>query len=63
MPPLEGLGRFCANPRCPLHVATGNPQVRGCGQWAEIDGVLYDRHPLEPGGPYYCSACRKAMPQ
>lgn len=52
---------FCATEGCPLHVTTQHPNVHGCGHWAEIDGVLYDRHPLVPGGPVYCSRCRREL--
>lgn len=49
---------FCANPSCVLHVRAGDAGVSGSGQWAVIDGITYDRHPLTPGGPCYCSKCR-----
>lgn len=53
---------FCANPECQLHVTSDSPGVRGFGQWATIDGVVYDRHCMGPhGGPLYCSACRKEL--
>lgn len=57
----QGEGFFCANEQCALHVTASTPGVSGCGHWAVIDGVIYDRHSLELGGPLYCSDCRKAM--
>lgn len=58
----QGGGVFCANPECDLHVRADDPRVRGSGHWAEIDGVVFDRHPLAPGGACYCSRCRSAAP-
>jgi hypothetical protein len=51
---------FCANPSCQLHVRGGDPGVEGWGAWAVVDGVTYDRHPLVPGGPSFCTACRRS---
>jgi len=56
---LWGQRVFCANPACLLHVTAGSPGVQGSGQWASVDGVLYDRHPIgDHGGALYCSGCR-----
>jgi hypothetical protein len=52
---------FCANPACLLHVRRGDTRVDGWGQWATVDGITYDRHALEAGGPCYCNACRRRM--
>jgi hypothetical protein len=57
----QGEGWFCANEHCRLHVTASAPGVNGAGHWAIVDGVIYDRHSLEIGGPLYCSDCRKAM--
>ena len=57
----QGIGHFCANPACMLHVTPSDPRVQGRGHWAIVDGVMYDRHPLEVDGPSFCSTCRKAM--
>jgi hypothetical protein len=59
--PFDDGDVFCANPACVLHVRSGDDGVEGSGQWAVIDGVTYDRHPLEAGGRCYCSACRRRM--
>jgi hypothetical protein len=59
----QGEGFFCANEQCALHVTASTPGVSGSGHWAVIDGVIFDRHSLELGGPLYCSDCRKAMTQ
>lgn len=64
-PPLDpwgqGAGYFCANASCVLHVTATDPRVQGSGHWALLDGVTYDRHPLELDGPMFCLACRRAM--
>ena len=57
----HGQREFCANPACPLHVRADSATVRGGGQWATIDGVVYDRHSMEVGGPLYCMVCRKRL--
>jgi hypothetical protein len=57
----DGQREFCANPACLLHVRADSAAVRGAGQWATLDGVVYDRHPMEVGGPLYCMACRKRL--
>jgi len=59
--PFEGDSEFCANPDCILHVLETSENVEGHGNWAEIDGVLYDRHPVTPGGPSYCGRCIKEL--
>ena len=64
-PPIDtwghGFGYFCANPACQLHVTMDDPRIHGQGQWARVDGVMFDRHPLEVDGPVYCTRCRAAM--
>lgn len=57
----HGQREFCANPACRLHVRADSSTVRGGGQWATIDGVVYDRHSMEVGGPLYCMVCRKRL--
>lgn len=57
----HGQREFCANPACLLHVRADSSTVRGGGQWATIDGVVYDRHSMEVGGPLYCMVCRKRL--
>jgi hypothetical protein len=53
---------FCASRHCVLHVTAQSPGVQGSGQWASVDGILYDRHSMgDNGGPLYCSACRKVL--
>lgn len=53
---------FCASHNCVLHVTANSPGVQGSGQWASVDGVLYDRHSMgDNGGALYCSACRKVL--
>lgn len=52
---------FCANPECVLHVWEGSRNVEGLGNWAEIDGIIYDRHPVKIGGASYCGQCRKEL--
>lgn len=52
---------FCANDKCVLHVFETSENVQGHGNWAEIDGVIYDRHPIKPGGPSYCGRCRREL--
>lgn len=56
-----GSGFFCATPTCQLHVTVNGVGVQGYGHWAVIDGIVYDRHPMDLDGPVFCSACRKAM--
>jgi hypothetical protein len=59
---LWGQQVFCANTDCVLHVVAGSPGVEGNGQWAEIDGILYDRHSFgEHGGALYCGPCRRRL--
>ena len=55
----HGQREFCANPACRLHVRADSSTVRGGGQWATIDGIVYDRHSVQVGGPLYCMVCRK----
>jgi hypothetical protein len=55
----HGQREFCANPACLLHVRADSATVRGCGQWATIEGIVYDRHSMDAGGPLYCMDCRK----
>lgn len=57
----HGQREFCANPACRLHVRADSSTVRGGGQWATIDGIVYDRHSIEVGGPLYCMDCRKHL--
>jgi hypothetical protein len=57
----DGQREFCANPACLLHVRADSGTVRGAGQWATIDGVVYDRHSIEVGGPLYCMVCRRRL--
>ena len=57
----DGQREFCANPACLLHVRADSGTVRGAGQWAMIDGVVYDRHSIEVGGPLYCMVCRRRL--
>lgn len=57
----QGGGHFCANESCQLHVTASDAGVNGWGHWAVVDGVMYDRHSVEIGGPLFCSDCRKAM--
>lgn len=53
---------FCANPDCVLHVAAGSPGVEGNGQWAEVGGIIYDRHSFgDNGGGLYCGPCRRRL--
>lgn len=59
---LWGQREFCANPGCMLHVVAGSPGVEGNGQWAEVDGILFDRHSFgENGGALYCGPCRRRL--
>ena len=47
---------FCSNPRCVLHVAPGEHNVVGRGQWATLpDGTVYSR--VLRDGRYYCDTC------
>ena len=57
----HGQREFCANPACLLYVRADSATVRGGGQWATIDGIVYDRHSMEVGGPLYCMVCRKRL--
>lgn len=52
---------FCENAECVLHVFEGSTNVEGHGNWAEIDGIIFDRHPVKAGGPSYCGRCRKTL--
>ena len=48
--------KFCSNPRCILHVAPGEHNVIGRGQWATLpDGTVYSR--VLRDGRYYCDVC------
>ena len=59
---LWGQRVFCANPDCVLHVVAGSPGVEGNGQWAEVEGILFDRHSFgETGGALYCGPCRRRL--
>lgn len=57
----HGQREFCANPACRLHVRPDASTVCGGGQWATIDGIVYDRHSMQVGGPLYCMVCRKRL--
>jgi hypothetical protein len=59
---LHGQSAFCATPSCVLHVTADSPSVTGNGQWAVVDGIIYDRHSIDGnGGALYCSGCRKRL--
>ena len=53
---------FCANRDCVLHVRVGDANVIGSGgNWAEIDGLIFDRERMNPEGPHYCHKCRASL--
>ena len=52
--------KFCANPDCFLHVASGDPHVEGHGDWATTDdGIVYAREIVRDA--FYCHVCAKRL--
>ena len=53
---LHANEKFCANPRCPLNVTTGDPHVVGHGEWATLpNGVMFGR--VRCSDKTYCHRC------
>lgn len=51
--------KFCANPRCILHVAPTDPNVEGRGDWATLsDSLVFAR--VRVGAQFFCHACADA---
>lgn len=48
--------KFCANPRCVLHVSANDPHVEGRGEWATLpNGCTFAR--VLVAEQYFCHAC------
>ena len=48
--------KFCANPRCVLHVSANDEHVVGHGEWATLpNGRTFAR--VQVDGLYYCHVC------
>ena len=48
--------KFCANPRCILHVSPRDSNVIGSGQWATLpNGLMFSR--MQRDNDYYCHVC------
>lgn len=48
--------KFCANPRCVLHVAPTDPNVEGRGDWAELpNGQMFAR--VRVADRFLCHVC------
>ena len=48
--------KFCANPRCVLHVSANDDNVVGHGEWATLpNGHTFAR--VRIGAHYFCHAC------
>jgi len=51
---------FCANPDCDLHVRSGDPRVKGFGNWAVMpDGRTVGRGVYH--GLFLCDSCGQAL--
>ena len=48
--------KFCANPRCILHVAPTDPNVEGRGDWATLEnGLVFAR--VRIADRFFCHVC------
>lgn len=53
---MDDEERFCANPRCVLHVAPADPNVEGRGDWAEFpNGLMFAR--MRVADRFLCHVC------